>query len=93
MNTKIVIRCLVFAFEVLAMGQRLAAQVTVTPLVPNGQATVLSGTLTATTSTGQDVTGGFTVVVGQPIPTVTFGFAGSAPVESWVFFTLLAIAG
>ena len=70
------------------MGQRLAAQVIVYPFESDQQDTRLPGTLTATTSTGQDVTGGFTVVVGQPIPTMTFGLAGSGvtPPRSWVIF-------
>ena len=42
--------------------------------------------LTATTSDGQDVSGGLTVPVGQPMPTVTFSISGPgvAPAGSWL---------
>ena len=62
------------------MGRNLAAQTGSNPNQGNTNGlglAYLAGTLTATTSTGQDVSSGLTVVVGQPIPTVTFGLAGS----------------
>jgi hypothetical protein len=93
MNAKIIIPCLILAFGGLGIGQRLTAQVIVNPHPPGsavpGESIRLPGALTATTPTGQDVTGGFRVVVGQPIPTVTFGLGGPGvtPPESWVIFT------
>ncbi len=49
--------------------------------------TILSqAVLTATTSTGQDVSAGLTVPVGQPMPTVTFSISGPGvlPAGSWL---------
>ena len=79
---------LVVATLCLAMGQNLAAQ-SGNSNVGNTAGlyqTILSqATLTATTSDGLDVSSSLTVVVGQPIPTVTFALAGSGvmPAGSW----------
>ena len=90
MNNKIVIPCLIFACGVLATGQRLAAQSGNSNVgnMSGLMAAYLAGTLSATTSTGQDVSSSLTVVVGQPIPTVTFGLVGSGITSpgSWEIF-------
>ena len=74
----------VAALFVIAGGPRLAAQ------NPNlGNTSGLGGTvqaiLTATDSNGRDVSNGLTVVVGQPIPTVTFAasWPGVPAARSW----------